>query len=249
MSAREGRALDDPTSLTLRQRVSRLAHVWKAITQNHHQALAATLHSWIPSDGVVLDVGAHSGQFSKLFAKLAPQGHVYAFEPSGYARSILEEVVRAHRLRNIEIIAAALGDQQSNRTLSTPLKPGGRLGFGLAHLGAAQGEARSETVPVWTLDAFVARRHVSRLDFLKADIEGFEGRMLAGAQETLARFRPALLLELDAARLARAGDTPAPIFAQLSSLGYRAHRLTPDSGLGRVGADTEPGDFLFEPAR
>ena len=44
------------------------------------------------------------------------------------------------------------------------------------------------------LDDFVRENNLPRIDFIKADIEGFERRMLAGAQETLARFAPKLAL-------------------------------------------------------
>lgn len=235
----------DSSPLTLRQQASRVAHIWKAVTQDHHQALAPVLRPCIPLDGVVFDVGAHAGQFTKLFASLAPQGRVFAFEPSRYARGILSEVVRLRSLAMVEIVPAALGARQESLALSTPLKTGGSLGFGLAHLGKAEGAARLETVPVWTLDAFFARRLLARLDFIKADIEGFEGRLLAGAAETLARFRPALLLEFDASRLARAGDEPAQIFAQLAALGYQAQRLGPNSQPEPIGDPAAAGDFLF----
>jgi len=222
-----------------------LAHLWKALTQDHHRALGPLLRPLIPPDGVVIDAGAHAGQFAKLFARLAPAGRVFAFEPSSYARGLLADVVRLRGLGPVEIVPAALGAETASLTLTTPVKANGGLGFGLAHLGAGEGPSRTETVPVWTLDAFVARRMLARVDFVKADIEGFEGRLLAGAGETLRRFRPGLLLELDAARLARAGDAPGPIFAQLSALGYQAQRLDPDGALRAVGDPNAPGDFLF----
>lgn len=236
-----------PPALSPAQHLRRAAHLWKAVTQDHHRPLAPVLGARIPADGVVFDVGAHAGQFAKLFARLAPQGRVFAFEPAAYARSILGAVVQLRRLRQVEILPLALGDQLQTLTLSTPLKRAGALGFGLAHLGAASGPARQEPVRVTTLDAFVAERGLQRLDFLKADIEGHEGRLLAGARASLARFRPALLLELDAARLARAGDAPGPILANLVGLGYRAQRLFPDGALEPVETIDAPGDFLFDP--
>ena len=50
-----------------------------------------------------LMLARHAGQFTKLFAKLVPQGHVYAFEPAIYTRNILEKVVKAHNLDNVSI--------------------------------------------------------------------------------------------------------------------------------------------------
>lgn len=52
----------------------------------------------------------------------------------------------------------------------------------------------STQVETISLDDFVRENNLPRVDFIKADIEGFERHMLAGAQETLARFAPKLAL-------------------------------------------------------
>ena len=49
-------------------------------------------------------------------------------------------------------------------------------------------------VEITTVDAFVRDQRLARVDFIKADIEGYERHMLRGARETLARFAPKLAL-------------------------------------------------------
>lgn len=44
------------------------------------------------------------------------------------------------------------------------------------------------------MDAFVEKQGLERVDFIKADIEGYERKLLMGAQETLKRFAPKLAL-------------------------------------------------------
>ncbi len=80
-----------------------------------------------------------------------------------------------------------------------------------------------------------------RLDFVKADVEGWEVRLLAGAGASLARFRPALMLELHGARLARAGDRPQDAWEILAPLGYAAQRLDG----GPVAGFSGDADYLF----
>jgi hypothetical protein len=90
---------------------------------------------------------------------------------------------------------------------------------------------------------------LSRLDFIKVDIEGWEAHFLRGAKETIARFRPAILIEVAEPILRRAGSTPADIFNALQPLDYAVfetfehadYRMKPTDGLGR-GAD-----YLFVP--
>jgi hypothetical protein len=53
-------------------------------------------------------------------------------------------------------------------------------------------------VPVTTLDALVAAQGLARVDLVKVDVEGFEGDVLDGAADTIARHRPAFILEFNA---------------------------------------------------
>lgn len=230
-----------------RRQLSRLAHLVKATTQQHHRELAPLFRRYVPEDGIVLDVGAHAGQFAKLFARLAPRGRVYAFEPSDYARGILTQALAAARARNVEVIPAALSDIGGEAVLRTPVKASGSLGFGIAHLGADSGvrETVDQAVPLTTLDAFVAERRLERLDFIKADVEGWEARAIAGGLQAIARFRPALWLEVMAPSLARAGDSPAHIWEPLvDRLGYRAFK---GPALEPVAHYEGPADYLFAP--
>jgi FkbM family methyltransferase len=203
------------------------AHLFKAVTQQHHQEMKGFFKSLIPQDGVVFDVGAHAGQFAKLFARLAPRGTVYAMEPGSYARAILRTAVACNFLSNIAVMPLALGTEPGIATLTIPVKKGG-YGFGLSHLGTSDASRKSEAeiIPVTTLDALVASLNLTRLDFIKADIEGFELRFIEGARHTITRFRPALFLELDDRFLPRAGDSLQAAWQTLTQLGYRAYEPT-----------------------
>lgn len=223
------------------------AHLWKAVTRQHHRELLPLFRRLIPPDGVVVDVGAHAGQFTKLFARCAVSGRVFAVEPSAYARSILSTVLRLHRLRNVTIVPVALGADRRKSLLSTPIKGSGSRGFGLAHLGEPNDLGHGlaiEPVIETTLDALAAEFRLERLDFVKADIEGSEMRLLVGARETIGRFRPRLLVELNDAHLARAGDTMAEAFALLSQLDYRAFTLG-SGGRLEPASPGAAGDFWF----
>lgn len=235
--------------LSFRARLSWCAHFWKAATQQHHRNHAALFRRLVPHDGVVFDVGAHAGQFTKLFAGIARDGRVYAFEPGGYALSILRRVVALRRLGNVEICPFGLSDRAHTETLHVPVKRSGSMGFGLSHFGAEARASVAETVTLSTIDAFVAERSLSRLDFIKADIEGWEMRMLAGGAGAIARFRPALLLEVQAAHLARAGDTPAAMWDFFARLGYEAQRVREESAGLAFAPAPQPldGDVLWTP--
>ena len=231
--------------MTLKRRVDFLAHLLKATLRQHHRDLIPVFAPHIPDEAVVIDVGAHAGQFSKLFAKMARRGRVYAFEPSAYARSILTRSLAFNRLEHVRVIPMGLSDAAAELILRTPIKARGGLGFGIAHFGDDGEDSRDtmdQVVPLTTLDAFAEQEGLSRLDFLKADVEGWEVNVLKGGLATLAKHRPALFLEISDASLARAGAKPTDIWDILRPLGYRAMRapdFTPVDGYAGV------QDYLF----
>lgn len=226
---------------------SLLAHLWKAVTQQHHRELLPALRQCIPGDGVVFDVGAHAGQFAKLFARLAERGHVFAIEPGSYARAIMRVAIALRRIDNITILPMALGAEPRLEVLHIPLKASGAVGFGLSHFGAVEprwSRVVSEIVAQTTIDDLVAALALERLDFIKADIEGAELRMLEGAQRTLSRFHPRLLIELSNAHLGRVGDTLVGAFAFLAAHGYQAFALDSSLSFAPVTAPRD-GDIWF----
>jgi hypothetical protein len=58
--------------------------------------------------------------------------------------------------------------------------------------GANRKRQKQLVVPAITLDAFVERNNIERVDFIKADIEGAERNMLRGAKRILREFAPKL---------------------------------------------------------
>ena len=199
-----------------------MAHLLKAIFRQHHTELRPVLSRYISDDAIIADVGAHAGQFTKLFAAMAPRGHVYSFEPGAYALSILRKVKRIKNLHNVSIVPFGLGDTPGAAVLHLPIKKSGSLGFGLGSLSGPKEGSRAHTdkVSITTLDAFVEENKITRLDFIKCDIEGWELHMLRGAKKTLESLSPVLMLEVNHDALRKAGTSKQEMDDFLRCLGY-----------------------------
>ena len=127
-----------------------------------------------------------------------------------------------------------------------PLKKSGSLGFGLGFVGEAGQESRqivNENIRVRELDEFVAERNIQRVDFIKADIEGYELEMLRGARMVLERDQPAVYIEVDEARLKRAGGSAEEIFQLMAAVGYYCADLASGDALPK--GHMKEGDLFF----
>jgi len=198
------------------------AHLYKAIFRNYHHEMVAPLRMLLTQNSVIFDVGAHAGQYSKMFVRLFPKSHIYAFEPASYTYIILAIVHLLRGWKNVMLVKKGLGHREAILTLSIPIKKSGSFGFGLSHLGHREAHKTyfSEDISITTCDAFVAEQNVKAVDFIKIDIEGSETDMLKGAEHTLSTYRPMLLIEMNDIALQRCGSSYVELWEFLAVRQY-----------------------------
>jgi len=141
-----------------------------------------------PND-IVLDCGANIGIFSVYASKKA--GMVYAFEPGKNEIALLYENKTLNNCDNIKIIPKAVLDNSEN----AKLVPLGITGGYLANKEKTNKEDALDIETV-SIDQFVKKEGLEKVDFIKMDIEGSEARALLGAKETLKKFKPKLALSI-----------------------------------------------------
>ncbi len=145
----------------------------------------------LKTDMVVFDCGANMGYFSALASQRGCYCH--AFEPVKETRTDYLEKTAAWN-KNITAHPYALSDR--NEELLFKLDPK-NIGANRAVENAGSRNATQpgyEQVAAVSLDSFAKEQKIEQLDFLKADIEGAERKMLAGAAETIRRFSPIISL-------------------------------------------------------
>lgn len=156
----------------------------------------------LPPGAVVLDVGANVGFFSWKVHSALPEARVFAFEPERDNLSRLRKVFATLGIQG-GVVPAACSDREGTATLyrhntvTHPLDPGMHPEI--------PAEAR-ETVPVTTLDSFCRGQGIDRVDLIKIDVEGLEGKVLRGARRILARTRAVVLEYHSPRRLAQCRD-------------------------------------------
>jgi FkbM family methyltransferase len=167
---------------------------------------------------VFVDVGASVGYFTILAARaVGPEGRVIACEPGPQNQSVLLLNTVVNGLDNVRILPYAVSDAAAVLLYH-------HLGGGNGAISAFDGTPESvgtrELVQARRLDDILEGE--PRVDVVKIDVEGAEGRVLAGATQTLRRHAPTLLFEFSPPGLqAVSGVSGEELLASLAALGYR----------------------------
>jgi FkbM family methyltransferase len=166
----------------------------------------AGLGRYAPRGGTALDVGAWLGPWSRGLRRYADQ--VVAIE----AHPQLAEMLRRSQPA-VRVVHAAASDSVGEIDLVVPR--GGPL-VGVSSVEGGDGAVVS--VPRITIDSL----GLTDVRFIKMDVEGHERAALLGAEQTIRRDRPLLILELEE-RMQPIADA----VDLLSSWGYTATVLGP----------------------
>lgn len=130
-----------------------------------------------------VDVGAHIGLWSRIFAQCFAK--LTAFEPIEEHRACFKKNVRPETGCEIELHPFALTAQ--NEVVRFAVAPDNTGG---THVNVDDDRPGPQVI-ARPLDSF----DLSRVDFLKIDCEGYEYFILKGAENTVRRDRPCIVVE------------------------------------------------------
>jgi FkbM family methyltransferase len=133
-----------------------------------------------PND-IVIDAGAWIGDFSAYCSVKGAK--TYAFEPSPYNFTWL---IRTASL-NKNIFPVPYGLAETDKEVSLHENIDWNSGMSFTYTGIIE---NAPIVRLVSLDNFVRKEKLDRIDFIKCDIEGFERFFLEGARDSIRRFHP-----------------------------------------------------------
>ena len=174
---------------------------------------------------VVLDVGANSGQYAGSLRAADYEGRIVSFEPVARPFSILERTVAGDPLWHCR--RCALGDHDGKIVINVAGNNG--LSSSVLPMLSSHEDAYpqgnyigAEEVSISRLDSMaediLAPRDVA---FLKADVQGFEKQVLAGAELFVDRHCVGMQLELSFVPLYAGGMLIQEALDLAYSLGFR----------------------------
>jgi FkbM family methyltransferase len=202
------------------------------------------LKSIIDNKDVVIDIGANLGYFSVYFSRwVGKQGSVYAVEPVETVRKVLTKNTRKHS--NIKILPYALGESDKDiEIVNITRRAKGFIASGSHFVMDGTKEINDENIDKFNA---VMRKGselfagLSRIDFIKCDVEGYETHIIPEMEPLLKKHEPLMLIETRRENRITMRD-------YLAGLGYTGYVL--DNGklvLSTSIPEREEDDILFIP--
>jgi FkbM family methyltransferase len=194
---------------------------------------------------ICIDIGANVGYYSTLLSKFAgPTGHVHAVEPVALFQQIFNANIQAFNCTNVTLHPVALGGEKGSITMGTPMIDG-VFRHGLTHVVADSED--TSTMHTYTVNMCTPEElflNLSRLDFIKCDVEGYETILMPHFMSILTRFKPLIQIELGSEEHRKS------IVDLFGKLGYTPYKLNEGNLQPLSAAEAlvyDKGDFYFKP--
>jgi FkbM family methyltransferase len=190
------------------------------------EAQARLFDLLLKPSAVVVEVGANIGAHTVVLAKKAAK--VHAFEPQRRLYNVLCANMALNALDNVECYRAAGGE--AHALAEIPAVDFEERGNNHGAFSIEVGGSAADTVEVLPITV--------PCDFLKVDVEGYEARVLRGAEPMIRECAPVLYVENDRA------ENSAELVGLIKGMGYKAYwHITPAFRVDNFrGAAVDPFD-------
>jgi len=192
----------------------------------------------IQEDFVVVDIGANLGYFSKNFARLAKEGKVISIEPVPIFYNVLTHFLGTRH--NVEIHNIALGKEEGTITMVMP-ESDGFIRTGLPHIANSEEEKKNhkiQEVKIVKTKEFIGQ--FPNIDYIKCDIEGYEGIVFQELKSILEEKRPMVQLEIS-------DQNKEALLALFKEIDYLQFGIVNFKFVQETGNQQEEGDYFFVP--
>ncbi|MBA3044803.1 MAG: FkbM family methyltransferase [Euryarchaeota archaeon] len=176
----------------------------------------------IRPEDVVFDIGANIGWYSLNIASAKTKTKIFAFEPIPYTYSFLKENISLSQAKNIKPFNIGFSDTEGQVVFFFDSKLTGATS--LRNIYHKKDKLKVKAT-VQRLDDFVAKKKISRIDFVKIDVEGAELLVLKGGLETLKQLKPILFVEMLRKWSAEFDYHPNDIIEMLADIGYSCYTI------------------------
>jgi len=166
----------------------------------------------------VFDIGTNMGETLLNFARINKKGNNYGFEPVPFLFEKAKANLALNAFQNVHLNNLAVSNTAGTLYFDIPAN----RNFGSISMSDVKTET-SKAVRAITFDEFVAEEQIEAVDFIKIDVEGFECKVLEGADAAITRWKPVLFIEVVDAYLRKNGNTAEQLISLIKAKGYKVY--------------------------
>lgn len=197
------------------------------------------------NDGdTIFDIGANIGWYSNHLAKGFPNSIIYSFEPIPETFNQITANTELNGAKNIRLNNLALSFKKEKLVFFySPTVTGASSSQNITE---NQNMTKLE-VEADTLDNFMIKNSITKLDFIKCDVEGAEFFVFKGGSETIKKNLPIIFTEMLRKWSAKFGYHPNEIIDYFHNFGYKCF-VVKDNKLSlfdQVDENTIETNFFF----
>ena len=168
---------------------------WKNLSKVEFDAELLLLEFLLNKDSVFFDIGANKGEYAYYAEKLINPKNIYLFEPEKKLNKQLNSI-----FNNCHVFDVALSDSSGTHQFKIPVINGVAdnclSSLEVDNKEENETEAIVYEVKTKLLDAFVKESAVFP-NLIKIDVEGHELSVLKGAEFTVSKYHPTLIIEIE----------------------------------------------------
>ena len=198
--------------------------------KSHEPETTSIFYKLAKKSKTIFDVGANIGYFSLLASVANRKSRIVAFEPVPQFFTYLKHNIYVNHATNVMAVSAAVTNYDGNVMLYVNEEASSST------LNGFRKAIAEVEVSAVTLDSYVKRYRIDKLDLIKIDVEAREPQVLEGMQNILKRDEPNIICEV------LRGRTEDFHNRFLSDFGYRFYWIT---NHGLVRRDTILGDDKY----
>jgi FkbM family methyltransferase len=169
------------------------------------RALIKKLRSELPDNMTFIDIGGNIGTFLSQFIDKCDRAVV--FEPIPNLNKVIEQSMEFNNDSKVTLVKKALGDA-----------PGKVKMLDNNNSSVVSGNINEDVIEVSTVDSEIM--HLSKVDFMKIDVEGYELKVLKGSDAAIRKYRPVMLIELHVDFLKHYGEDYLDVIRFLEERNY-----------------------------
>lgn len=200
------------------------------------------LFEYIKPGHVIIEAGANNGTETLLLSRLVgPHGKVFAFEPVEHIYQTLQINLSINNCNNVVAEKIALGE--SDGQLYFNVLSEDFCNQGMASKYDDKSADAKILVSQTSIDSWLLKNNIDRVDFIKMDIQGAEIELIKGAQHTIKKSRPLIFTEATEDFLSL-----TKLFDSLSQLNYAVYFIPSKGQLRLLSKETLiEGNWLAKP--